>query len=254
MLYLRRVGLTLFFLGVLLLVLLIDFRRKPLIEKLLLGFYNYETTSEKKREFFNYMRPIIQAENRRILKQRKRLLYLWQKKQRGEKLSDWDEKWIEQFTKIYKVKREGKMQTEIWNLLSERIDTIPETLALAQSAIESGWGASRFAKEGNSLFGQWAYSKSDPGLTPRLRAPGEKHRVAAFDSVASSVRSYMLNLNTHQAYEPFRQMRFEFRSNDALPDGYQLAIGLLRYSQRRDDYVREVRKIIRTNEHLMGLE
>lgn len=231
----------------------IDIRPKPEVERILPNFHYFETTTEKKREFFNFMRPIIEAENDRIKKQRKRLEYLYLKKVRGEKLTDWDRAWIKRFIEEYGLKTSEKQDLEVLELLLTRIDIIPPNLALAQSAVESGWGTSRFAKEGNSMFGQWSYSRSNPGMVPEKRNPNARHTVAEFKSVSRSVRAYMRNLNSHFAYERFRRIRAEFRENGETPDGYLMAIGLLRYSERRDDYVREIRKVIRLNEELMGL-
>jgi len=114
---------------------------------------------------------------------------------------------------------------------------------LAQAAIESGWGTSRFALQGNSLFGQWTWVEGN-GIAPTERAEGATHSVKAFDSLRASVRDYLLNLNTNKAYEHLRDLRQQLRDQGREPDAHIMAAGLSKYSQRGDHYVDEVRAII----------
>jgi Bax protein len=106
--------------------------------------------------------------------------------------------------------------------LARRMDVIPPSLALAEAAVESGWGTSRFAREGNALFGQWKFSASGD-LVPLRRDPGKTHRVRAFDSLLDSVRAYVRNLNAHPFYQVFRQARSKMRPEGAPLDGSLLA-------------------------------
>ena len=127
-----------------------------------------------------------------------------------------------------------------------RVDIIPTSLALAQAAEESGWGTSRFAHQGNALFGQRA-TGDEPGLAPVERATEEHVRVRAYETLGAAVRSYARNLNTHPAYERFRAERAENRSQGAEPGGHALAPTLTRYSERGAAYVASLRAIIRLN-------
>ena len=121
------------------------------------------------------------------------------------------------------------------------------SLALAQAAKESGWGTSRFAREGNNYFGQWCY-KAGCGIVPASRAPGRTHEVEAFDSPAESVASYMRNINTHSGYKSFREARKVQRSEADALSGVALAAELSQYSERRDAYVAELRQLIVGND------
>ncbi len=123
--------------------------------------------------------------------------------------------------------------------LLRRIAGIPMSLILAQAAIESSWGESRFANEGNNLFGMWTWDEE--GMIPLEREEGETHKVASYGSLLDSVRAYILTLNRHTAYEQFRKIRT--KSFDSLV----LADGLLNYSERREEYVNDVKTIISHN-------
>ena len=127
-----------------------------------------------------------------------------------------------------------------------RVDEVPVSLVLAQAANESGWGTSRFAAEGNALFGQWSFGGS--GMLPsEQRASLGDYRVAAFESPLLSVIAYMRNLNTHNAYARLRELRAAARAAGEEPSGYELAAGLDRYSERGQDYVDELRSMIDFN-------
>lgn len=126
------------------------------------------------------------------------------------------------------------------------LDVVPTGLAVAQAAYESGYGTSRFAIEGNALFGQWTFD--DSGMTPnRARAELGRYGVASFDWPFDSVRSYIINLSRHPAYDKFRQLRAEAREKGLEPDSMTLAEGLLNYSERGQTYVDTLKDIIRTN-------
>jgi Bax protein len=127
-----------------------------------------------------------------------------------------------------------------------RVDAISPALALAQSAEESGWGRSRFAVKGNALFGQRTWGKGS-GLVPQRRDEGGRHEVRVFPSLLESVRSYARNLNGHPAYGDFRARRAAMRARDTKLDPYGLIETLTAYSERREDYVRTIHKILRVD-------
>ena len=196
--------------------------------------------NDKKKRFFDFMRPIINEENRKILKLRNQLLAA--KKQNNNK------KFVAHVAKIYSVSWDH--EKENWDNLLERVDTIALELSLAQSANESAWGQSRFAKQGNNFFGQWCYTKGC-GIIPSERNRHATHEVAKFNSINDSVRSYMKTINTGRAYALLRKVRRDNRAAGKQPDAIAQAAGLIKYSQRREEYVKEIRRIIDANKKLM---
>jgi Bax protein len=130
--------------------------------------------------------------------------------------------------------------------LLERVDVVPVALVLAQAANESGWGTSRFSREVNNLFGEWTYSSAH-GVLPERRVEGANHYVRRFTDIRSSVRAYLRNINRNRAYAPLRELRAQLRSEGHEPDPLRLAEGLLRYSARGEEYVAEIKQMIRNN-------
>lgn len=205
-----------------------------------------EDISERKQAFFEFLAPLVMAENARVLEQRARLLDLAGKLRAGERIGWLDRRWLGQLAEEYAVDRDPDSPLESIEPLERRVDAVPVSLALVQAATESGWGRSRFATEANNLFGHWCYQPGC-GLVPERRNAGAGHEVAAFDSVADSVERYLRNLNTHAAYAPLRAIRARMRRNGESPTAMALADGLIRYSERREDYVAEIKTVIRVN-------
>lgn len=197
-------------------------------------------TSEKKKLFFDFMRPIIIEENAKVLELRKKLLTA--KKYHNNK------KLVADTAKNYRVA--WPAGNENWEKLLEHVDAVVLELALAQSANESAWGQSRFARQGNNFFGQWCFKKGC-GMVPEKRNSRATHEVASFKSINESVRSYIKNINTAGVYAPLRTIRKQNRAAGKKPDALAQAGGLIRYSQRREAYVKEIRDIIRVNKNLM---
>jgi Bax protein len=132
--------------------------------------------------------------------------------------------------------------------LLRRIDSVPVSLALAQGAIESGWGTSRFARYGNAFYGERTYDPDVPGLTPQdAFDEGPAFKVKSFSSVALSVRSYMKTINTHKTYAALRQQRADLRARGIQPTGVALAPFLHGYSEIGDAYVMRIKAAIRIN-------
>jgi len=146
---------------------------------------------------------------------------------------------------LAKTYRADPNHQNLTNLLLNKIDQIPTSLVLAQAAIESAWGTSRFAQKGNNLFGEWCFSQGC-GIVPLHRAKGSHHEVKAFASIADSVRSYMLNLNSHPAYQAFRNKRLKQQSAAQL-SGCYLASGLINYSEKKERYIESIKQLIRIN-------
>ena len=190
------------------------------------GLQDIADTARRKGLFLRLMLPLILRENRHILEERKRV---WRSRTAA----------IRDLYAHYGV-REGDVAT-----LRRRVDAVPPSLVLAQAAIESGWGASRFVDEANNFFGQHTYDDAVDGLVP---AGGDgSFKVRHFRTIAESVRSYLHNLNTHRAYTALRRARAAGRGDDLMPAGLALARHLTSYSERREDYVRAIEEVIRSN-------
>jgi Bax protein len=195
----------------------------------------------RKRLFFKAVLPLVLQVNEEIRADRRRLWDLRYSLRAGEKLDAVDRLWLMIAADRYRVSA-GDLAA-----LARRMDVIPPSLALAQAAVESGWGTSRFAREGNALFGQWTFSTSGD-LVPLRRDPGKTHRVRAFDSLLDSVRVYMRNLNTHPSYQAFRQARSKMRREGAPLDGSLLAARLDHYAEQGEAYVATIRATIESND------
>jgi Bax protein len=197
-------------------------------------------TARRKALFFSSVLPLVLQVNDEISADRARLRKLLDQIGKGAKLGPVDRLWLIVMAEHYRVKR-----GDIKSLVS-RVDTIPPSLALAQAAEESGWGTSRFARQGNAVFGQWTFS-TDGSLVPAQRDADKSHRVKAFSSLLDSVRAYARNLNTHRAYRHFRKARRNMRRRDAPLDGIKLANSLKSYSERGENYIKDLHSIIAAN-------
>ena len=204
-----------------------------------------------KRTFYEFLAPIVARENDRIRAQREDLAALRETLAAGERPGWLARRRLRALAGEYEVSWQPEDLPAVASTLWRRVDVIPPGLALAQAAKESGWGRSRFAVEGNNLFGQWCF---DPGcgIVPARRAEGSRHEVAAFDSVDEAIRRYMNNLNTHDRYAPFRERRAALRARDAALTGPALVAGLLGYSERGEVYLDELRAMMRQNRELLA--
>ncbi len=202
--------------------------------------------SRRKAFFFKAVLPLILQVNEETLKARRRLWSLRYRASLGHPLSAVDRLWLAMMAERYKDKKtKGGVTGKLTRLLM-KVDVIPPSLALAQAAEESGWGGSRFAREGNAIYGQRTWN-SQGGLTPREREEGKTHKVRAFPSILDSVRAYVLNLNTHRSYRGLRETRAVLRRIGAPLDGMVLAGRLGGYSVRGAKYVETIRALIDAN-------
>jgi len=203
-------------------------------------FMDIQPIIERKRLFINTLIPIIYSENLQILNDRKKILDWWRESD-GENFSrDFWPQWLFELSEKY-----GSSDSNLGNLLM-RVDIIPISLALAQSAIESGWGTSRYSREGNAVFGQYTFDESK-GLKPKDRNENDEFFIKKFPSLSESVRSYLKNINTHLAYADFREERKKLRMSGENLSGYKLVNFLKDYSERRESYVKDVKEIISSN-------
>ncbi len=205
-------------------------------------FKTFTDAKQKKQAFIAYLYPLIAYANKEVLMELDEIKNIAARKlAHDETLIKLQEK-----CKKYKVDCSEALVNEIILLLSDKIDIVPPSLALAQAANESAWGTSRFARDANNYFGQWCFSEGC-GLVPKLRAGHAKHEVRVFESVLDSVRSYVHNLNTSHAYEQFRSERRKLREHALQVVGVKLVKGLSSYSERGEDYVEEIKTLIRQN-------
>ena len=192
--------------------------------------------TKKKRELFiKIILPLILDENKKITEDREKLFKILGKNFNtvGERV------WLNRRFKEYKIEDHDLAK------LKMRMDIIPVSIALAQAANESGWGTSRFALEGNALFGQWTWSKK--GISPKNKDPDSSHKILQFQILKASVRAYKNNLNTHNAYKEFREVRARLRQDETQITGLDLTKYLKNYASIGEKYVRILEDIIKNN-------
>ena len=197
---------------------------------------NIESTKKKKSLFIKIVLPLILEENNRIKVDRKKLFKILNKNMN----SDTEKKWLK-----LKFQQYGVINNDL-STLKVRMDIVPVSLSIAQAAKETGWGTSRFAIEGNALFGQWTWSGE--GIKPAGVDPEDsKHKVMKFKVLKASVRAYQRNLNTHSSYKSFRQMRAQLRDDSEKLDSLLLADQLDNYAETGKEYTKILKQIINQN-------
>ena len=210
-------------------------------------FASIDTVAVKKQQFFDFLEDYVMAENANIAETRRELRSYVDIANSGVAFSQRERRWILQLAEHYDLDTSALSDREIANELYLRVDKVPVSLALAQAANESAWGTSRFARQGNNIFGQWCYEEGC-GLVPRSRLSGATHEVKKFDSIQESVNAYINNINTHPSYGYLRELRARMRDRNRPLDSLRLAMGLSSYSQRGDNYVDEVQNLIVQNQ------
>ena len=217
-----------------------DVREKKLVKPVALTLLPaeikmIENSNQRKEFFIQIILPLILQENNNIKLDRKRLFSIINKSN-NTKL---EKKWLEKKYKQYGVSSKDLSTLKI------RMDEIPVSLAIAQAAKETGWGTSRFAQEGNALFGQWTWSGE--GLKPKDADKNKGHKVMKFNVLQASVRAYQRNLNTHLSYKEFRIERAIQRDNDEKLDSLKLVNFLRNYAETGTEYTEVLKKIIKQN-------
>ncbi len=207
-----------------------------------------EINSSRKRKaiFLKSLLPMVLLANNEIHYERQKLEKISRAYTTHQQLDSAQEHILASLANRYDVKLTQEDTESALEILQRRIDIIPADLALAQAANESAWGTSRFSRVANNLFGEWTFQPGQ-GIVPLGRPEGETYEVQKFNTVYDSVRSYLHNLNTHPAYRDLRKIREQLREQGKKPNGLALAEGLLRYSVRGEEYVRELKSMIRKN-------
>ena len=217
-----------------------DVREKKLVKPVALTLLPeeikmIESTKKRKEFFIQIVLPLILKENNNIRLDRKRLFKIINKSSN----TSLEKKWLEKKYKQYGIPSKDLSTLKI------RMDEIPVSLAIAQAAKETGWGTSRFAQEGNALFGQWTWSGE--GLKPKEADKNAGHKVMRFNVLQASVRAYQRNINTHATYKGFREARAKLRDQDKPLDSLILSSFLDEYAETGSQYVEVLQKIIKQN-------
>ena len=189
----------------------------------------------KKETFIKIVLPLVVAENQKILDDRRKFKIVSKKKMTNDK----EKLWLRQKFKEYKVTNGSVSE------LDKRMDIIPISIAIAQAAKESGWGTSRFALEGNAIFGQWTWNGS--GIAPLDRSKTQNHKVLRFPILRASVKAYKNNLNTHKSYKEFRDKRNKLRSKNRSIEGIKLIHTLESYAQTGSEYTKVLAQMMQQN-------
>ncbi|NMH63932.1 glucosaminidase domain-containing protein [Shewanella salipaludis] len=203
----------------------------------------------KKQAFFDFLRPTVRQQNAIIADERRFLESSLANLENAHPLTEAEEFRIRKIAAKYQYSSKFYDAKTLTRLL-KRVDIIPEAMVLIQAANETGWGSSRFAREGLNFFGQWCFS-SGCGLVPLSRNDNMNHEVKVFNTVEASVASYMRNLNSNAAYSLFRSIRADLRSQNIEPEAEQLIYGLVNYSERQEAYVDELLDMLRHNEQFL---
>ncbi len=217
-----------------------DVRKTKLVKPISLTLLPYEikkieNVKKRKDLFIQIILPLIIEENSNIRLDRKKLFSILNKSRNTKAEKNWLN---------LKFKQYGVMNKDL-STLKVRMDEIPVSLAIAQAAKETGWGTSRFALEGNALFGQWTWSGD--GLKPSGADNDSKHKVMRFKVLQASVKAYQRNLNTHSSYKEFRSTRAELRDRGKKLNSMILSEHLDKYAETGKQYVNVIQKIIRQN-------
>ncbi len=205
-------------------------------------YYDIKNSSKQKKEFINILLPLVQKGNAKVRKERAFIVHFFENAGKNS-FRELDEISLARLISLYK-------KYKIHNLFDKdeylrKIDIVPASLAIAQAAVESAWGKSRFVIEANNIFGQWTYSGK--GIVPADRAEGKTHTLKIFSTLQSSVYAYILNLNRNPAYKMFRKLRENAHKNKMIFNGLMAAKAMINYSQRRGKYVKLLDTIITGN-------
>jgi Bax protein len=203
-------------------------------------YYKVKGTEQQKQAFVEIILPLIQSENNKIKQLRDRIINIFKDPYymlNPEKIA-----FLAKIAKIYKIKNITDKKEFL-----KKINTVPASLALAQAAIESGWGKSRFVKEANNIFGHWEYSNK--GIAPKSTYDNIdiNYSLKIFPSLEASIAAYMKNLNRNPAYKSFRDLREKYNEENKTFTGLEAADTMINYSQKKEEYVKLLKQMIKNN-------
>ena len=207
-------------------------------------YYKIQNTKKSKAYFFDYIYKLNEQENIRILADREFVKSILSGNILHIDFTAPSFKRLLEIRKKYRVKSLYLLESYL-----RKIDIVPPAMAIAQAAVESGWGRSRFIKEANNVFGHWTYNPSI-GMMPENRDEGATHFIRIFKTVQDSISAYMLNLNRNRAYKEFQNKRYELREKGIKPDGLELSQTMLNYSGIGHDYLGILKNVIEKNKLL----
>jgi len=201
------------------------------------------TSSVAQQDFIDLMAQLANQQNKIISAQRHQLLQDHLKYQLHHTLPKRPRQWVNKLARTYQLPQMDLSQEADWVELIKRVDTIPPSLIIAQAAIESNWGRSRFAKEGYNFFGIWCYSQGC-GIVPKQREKGKTFMVKSYPNISSSLLDYYHTLNTNVHYKKFRELRYAYYLSGKPITGVLLSQSLTLYSTQGSQYTLLVEKII----------
>lgn len=194
-------------------------------------YYEIRDIQKMKKDFFSFMKNISDIENKKIYNDR---LYIIEHFENRDKR-------FNKIKKRYSLKDNSTLREYLYV-----IDVIPTSLVLSQAAVESGWGKSRFFIKAKNIFGQWTWTGK--GLNPIDRDSDKKHKIKIFNSLQTSVKAYLINLNKGWGYKELRDIRQMLRDKKQTLSGYVMAKGLINYSQKREKYIKLLKNLIKSNQ------
>ncbi|WP_024954549.1 glucosaminidase domain-containing protein [Sulfurospirillum arcachonense] len=204
------------------------------------SYYEIKNIKEQKREFINILKPLVDKSNQKVKQERVFLKNFFAQAMQNafRSLNPKDLKELLRLSKKYRVKKLFDK-----NKYLQRVDIVPVPLALAQGAIESGWGKSRFVRLANNIFGHWTWG--EVGIIPEGREEGKSHKIRIFKTLQDSVNAYILNLNRHYAYAEFRKVRRLKSLEGKSITGNEAAQTMINYSELREKYVQMLQKMMK---------
>lgn len=204
-------------------------------------YYQINNTAIQKEKFVEILLPLIEEENRKIAEDRLFIVqffneyyYTWSASSRDKV------RHLAKLAKKYKIKSRYQKEEYL-----KKIDQIPTSMVLAQAAVESAWGKSRFVTTANNIFGQWTYGKH--GIVPKNREVGKHHKIRIFNTLEHSIAAYMLNLNRNRAYTQFRKARLQARASGLPFTGEQSSDTMTSYSGIGKRYNAILKRMIASN-------
>ncbi len=222
-------------------VILITFSQSLFANGMPSEYYEIKDTKKSKKYFSEFIYKLTKKENLKVLEERNFIKNLFSTSKLKKTINKKQLAQLKHLKKKYRIK-------ELYDLKSYmmKIDVIPPSQSIAQAAVESAWGKSRFTKEANNIFGHWTYDAKN-GIIPQRREADSKHFIRVFNTLQDSIRGYILNLNRHAAYKSFHKKRYEIRIRNKNPMGLELSQTMLKYSGIGDKYLEILESVIKNN-------